>query len=405
MTPAPHNPEQDLSQTLARQADRFVEAGGAPLELDQVLSRAGEIRRGRRMRATMVMAAVVLAVAVPVGITTLGQNDPTRPPVQPAATTTPDRSNVELGEYKDGAAPKTGYVDGDKLIYNGTERSIGDGQVSYLARMDGGFLIGQSDNSGNLTARFMRDQGTTTEPRTLDGGFAVSPQGLFGAFVGTDGTVVVAEGGSTFTEIGHLPTGKGISYSAVAVSDSACNTAESCSVWAVDNGEKSTLWEVSPGTAPAKSKLTGLIAVDTHGNSVRKISYDDQEGATSAFFDIDGNQVWKSSEYFPKSFSPDGKHLIAGPAYGDGLADLQLTILDSATGKPTLDLKSAMGEVEGSVVSVFEVVWEDDQHVLAVVAEGTRFAVLRVGLDGSREYAVAPKQVADSFDAAPFRLG
>lgn len=403
MTPAPHDPEQDLSQTLARQAERFAQRGNA-LELDQVISRAGEIRRGRRMRASMVMAAVVLAVAVPVGITALNDNDPTRKEdTSQFLPASPDTSNVELGEYKVGDAPKTGYADGSTLKFNGTSRFLGGDSVTSLSRINGGFLVGQSDDGGNLNARFVPDQGDDSETRTLAGGFAVSSQRQFGAFVETDGTVIVVDSTGSFTEIGKLPGGKDVSYSAVAVSDSACYTAESCSVWAVDNGESSTVWEVTPGTDPVKSELTGLIAVDAYGNNVRRLSYDDELGATSGYFDVDGNQVWKSSEYYPRSFSPDGTHLIAGPAYGDGYAEQQVTILDNA-GKPTLDLKSAT-DPDGNPVSVLQVVWEDDDHVLAVVAEGTRFAVIRFGLNGSREYAVPLTTVADSYDTSPFRLG
>src|SRR5690606_21313117 len=89
-----HTPENELTATLRRQADRYAAAGGTDLGLDQVLSRAGEIRRGRRMRATMVMAAVVVALAVPVGITTLG-NDPTKPKT-PTPAAAPDGSSISL---------------------------------------------------------------------------------------------------------------------------------------------------------------------------------------------------------------------------------------------------------------------------------------------------------------------
>ena len=66
--------DRDLTTTLNRRADDFARLGGNDLDLSQVVSRAGEIRRGRRMRASMMMAAVVVAVAVPVGITVIGSD-------------------------------------------------------------------------------------------------------------------------------------------------------------------------------------------------------------------------------------------------------------------------------------------------------------------------------------------
>lgn len=410
MTPAQQQPERDLSQTLARQAERFAEAGGSPLELDQILSRAGEIRRGRRMRASMVMAAVVLAVAVPVGITTLSENDPTRPPVQPAATTTPsptvvDTAPVELGEYDAGDAPKNGYVENGTLHYGSTQKELGGGEVNYLARIDGGFLVGQQDK-----VRFVGQDGTFGDQSwTLTTGIAVAPQRLFAAFVETDGTVLAVDGSGQSYEVGKLPAQKDtFSYETVAVSDGDCSgrTAEDCSVWVVETGEVQTLWEISATTGANKvPDLDGLIAVDQSGNIVRQIAYDDYDGATSAFFDVNGKQLWTSKKYAPKSFSPDGKYLLAGPAYGDGYGDTQLTILSSATGKPVLDLKTARVGSNSPLITVLQTAWEDDSHVLAVVVEGQSFAILRFGLDGSREYAVAKLDVPDSAGASPFLLG
>ena len=80
--------DNELTSTLAREAERFTTRHGGDVSIEQVMARAGEIRRGRRMRATMVMAAVVLAAAVPVGITVLNPGSDSNKPTPAAAPNT-----------------------------------------------------------------------------------------------------------------------------------------------------------------------------------------------------------------------------------------------------------------------------------------------------------------------------
>lgn len=405
MSPAQHNPEQDLTNTLARQAERLAQHG-SPLELDQVISRAGEIRRGRRMRASMVMAAVVLAVAVPVGITTLSENDPTKQDQKPpfAATPTPkDDRPIGIGGYTVGSTPKTGYTLDGTLFHNGQKTDIGAGNVSYLEKMTGGFLIGQSDASGATTVttgRFIADDGTVSDQTwALSTNFVASAGGNVGALVETDGTVIAVENGRG-TQAGNLPSTS--TYKTVAVDGESCPN--DCIIWVVETDETPGVWRIVPGVPPEKvTERDGLMTVDGNGNYIRQIAYDDAEGGTYAYFDAQDRQVWQTSTYSPRAFSPDGKYLSAGPQYRDG-NESQVTILDSTTGKPVTDLKTAAVSTGGMNTSVFETAWEDNNHLLATVTNGEDYAVVRVDLNGAREYAVAKDGPADPF-AIPLRLG
>jgi hypothetical protein len=104
------NSEHDLSTHLSREAERFDRLGGSTLELGQVLDRAGEIRRGRRMRATIMMAAVVVAVAVPTAlVATNGHHDK---PVTPAHHTRTDTSPLSLDRLAQGDEPGSGFLEG-----------------------------------------------------------------------------------------------------------------------------------------------------------------------------------------------------------------------------------------------------------------------------------------------------
>ena len=58
---------------------------------------------------------------------------------------------------------------------------------------------------------------------------------------------------------------------------------------------------------------------------------------------------------------------------------------------------------DGSSATYFDEVWEDAEHVLVVTYQDGEWAVVRLGVDGSMEYAVAPRR--GSVDTwSPFRL-
>lgn len=390
MTPAPQhpdNPAHDLSQTLARQADRFTEAGGSPLELDQVLSRAGEIRRGRRMRATMVMAAVAVAVAVPVGISTLTNDDPTRTPVQPAASTPPAPGPIRIDGLKSGSLPAQGYYQAGTLHYGDVEIPVGKGgEVRGLTRINGGFLVERQSSSGDLAVTFLGDDREAGPDKSwpTDGGVAVSPDGNVGAFVQPDGTVVaVQDAGARYFEIAKIPTGSGFVAGAVTGENCSGRSEEAqCVVFVNERDETNKVWAVSPfeGAADAATKLRSVNDFD-EGRTAGIDSVTDT-GSCSAVEGVDGQTLWSTCEEQLKSFSPDGRHLLGVQAYGDGLGDSQLVVLDADTGQKAIDLRVAAG------VTLRTIAWEDDDHVLALVADGNRFAVIRFGLDGSRELAL-----------------
>ena len=57
----------------------------------------------------------------------------------------------------------------------------------------------------------------------------------------------------------------------------------------------------------------------------------------------------------------------------------RLTVLDARTGQKVLEFDG------GGRATAVEAAWEDDGHVLAVVQQGNRQAILRLGLDGTVE--------------------
>ena len=102
---------------------------------------------------------------------------------------------------------------------------------------------------------------------------------------------------------------------------------------------------------------------------------------------INENKTLNTCAYMPLSFSPDGSRLLATGSHGyEGLGTGQLSILDAKTGKKVLTLRND-AKAQATIV---DMQWEDDDHVLAVVFQQGKWAILRVDTKGSAELAAKP---------------
>lgn len=97
-----------------------------------------------------------------------------------------------------------------------------------------------------------------------------------------------------------------------------------------------------------------------------------------------GAVVWERPGIAPGPFSPDGERLLAwaGP---------RLLVLDARTGATLRTLALPRPS--------YDVAWEDDRHVLAVVARRGREVVVRVG-PGGRVSAVTPVRAPGTYALA-----
>lgn len=396
-----------ITRTLAEKAERFNREHHSDLSVEGVLARAGEIRRGRRMRATMAMAAVVLAIAVPVGVTVLGDDTPGPGHERPPATQTPANDDpLTLHGLKQGEAPRTAFELDDSL-YGGSAAPVplgNGGSATGLARISGGFLVARTDGD-SMRVSFLGDDGSgpgTTWP-VADASIAVSPEGNVGAFVEPDGTVIaVQDGGSRWFEVGKVPDAAADAgpYRAAAVTGENCagrSEEVGCTVYVESMGAKPVIGAVSPHRAgtlvhPALRRLDG-IAPD---GDVAGMTSATDTGSCSAVLDKSDTQRWSTCQHQFLGYSPDGKHLLATIPYYDGAGTSSLAVLDADSGRVVLDLRTA----DQAVVAQWG--WEDDTHVLAVLLEGGGAGLVRIGLDGSRELA-APVQSATDF-VSPYLL-
>jgi hypothetical protein len=402
------DPEDDLGQTLSRQADRFAERGGTSLELEQVLSRAGEIRRGRRMRASMVMAALVLAIALPVGISVAGTSDPTKPEPNPAITSKPpvkaDNSPIALGTITTGAAPKDGYYAHGRLTYRGKSVPLPGAVPANVVRMSDGFLVAQDSGGGDLVASFIGDDGTPS-PKTwpTTGSLVVSTSGAMGALVQPDGTVIYIEAGaSRYGPMGKIP-GAG-PFDVDAVLGEGCSgrgEGDGCLVYLHSSGETRGVWTIN-AHGVVKAAASGMVEVNdvsSTGLFAGQTSVTDNGGCSEVRDGAEGKALWPvECQYLFDAFSPDGRYLLAHSP-GDGAGPTDLVILDARTGSSVLRLQAAPDNF------LSELTWEDSTHVLASVYDHGSFAVERFGLNGARYYATEVVHDTDDSQVSPLKLG
>lgn len=390
-----NTPQQDpLARALARQADQFSQRGGAELDLGQVLDRAGQIRRGRRMRATMLMAACVLAIVAPIGIVSLDRDASRQEPTP--ARRVEDRTPLTLTGLSQGAAPRIGYAQDGVLHLEGFSYAAKGERFVAFAAIRNGVLVATSDDQGNLRARLL----DSSQSWPMEGGFAISPDRNVAAFTQPDGTVTaVQDGGSRFFDVGKVPTGTG--FDTVAVSGENCSgrsEADSCAVYVSSKGTEPATWVARPHQPTSRLQPANGLFLSAAGHDRLAWVASVTDAGSCSQVDEGSRALWRTCDHRILSFSLDGHRVLAGAAYADGLGDTQLAVLDAATGKVGLDLKVTDGG------AITQAVWEDDTHVLAVVYDANRWGVLRVGLDGRRELAVAP--APDSGDlASPFVLG
>jgi hypothetical protein len=398
----PTNPtDSDLNIRLAHEADAFFSRGGTVLDIGQVLDRAGEIKRGRRMRATMLMAACVLAVAVPTALVVTRSDHNT--PVMPSHHTKVDSSPLTLKGLERGPEPHDGYaLDGKFHVGNGViGLHAGRDTVTDVARFAGGVLVATRNDNGEHTAHVVDAQGATTSADwPLEGALAVSADGKAAAFVGPDGKPMVnLEGGAKTVVLSRIPRGSGFSAVAFTGDCSHFPLNSSCSVWVTSTGQTPETWQTwfdHPAQRTGR-EFDGVTDV-VDGALVAGISERHEDLTTCSAVERFGQTTpaWSTCDHQLSAFSPDGSRVLAQPD-GDGLGPIGLAVYGADDGQLLLDLDVAdQGYIQ-------QMVWEDNRHVLANVYQDGQWAVVRIGLDGSREYAVPPLPATDDAES-PFVL-
>lgn len=270
------------------------------------------------------------------------------------------------------------------------------GTLSEFAPMGSGFVV-QTRGARRTTTRWVAVDGTPGPRRWRTGdGLAVSPWGTAVAFSGAGGRVwSIDVGGDRVLSFAPVPiTGRG---RAVTISGNHCQedeTSTGCTIYV--NGARG--WYTSSHGIVDRVPHLRLVSTG-HDRWLGGPTSVGDDGSCSAM--LRSSRVrWRTCDHQLSDISSDAARVIGTPALADGLGPTALAVLTTSTG----DVEARfVADRRGRSATYVDHVWEDDDHVLVVTFQAGRWALVRLGVDGTMEYAVAPRRGSVD-DPAPFVL-
>jgi hypothetical protein len=227
-------------------------------------------------------------------------------------------------------------------------------------------------------------------------GLAVSPDHRIVGWLGDHRSVHVVEaGGRQHLALPRIPSGRRL----VAVRGGrTCQEPEGsgCTVFVdaarrvVASSSHGRLTRVGPVRQVADVDQRGRLA----GLAPRPAS---QQRQCWGVWRADGRRVFRTCRYFLDSFSPDGHSLLAERSTVRWASVTRFAVLDDHG-----DVVASWTIRPGPHRGLSQLTWEDDAHLLGVLHAHGRWGVVRIGIDGTVEYAGTP--VAATADLTPYSL-
>lgn len=314
--------------------------------------------------------------------------DPTSAPGPDRAA--PTRQVFDVSGLDTGAAPRIAWSErtgaGRTTIHGPDGTTPADGAVSAFAPMGSGYVV-QTGGALPPRVRWIAADGTPGRREWRSGyGLAVSAGGGAVAFTGPRGRVrVVDSGGDRVLRLPSVP-GRGLHSPALVLGEDCRESATSdgCAVM-VNSTRRPLSWTTSShglvDRTPFQTVSTGV------GRWLGGITSRSDTGTCSALR-RGARTVWTTCRNQLSTISPDREHLVGTPAYSDGFGPTRLDLLAVADGDR---VRSWTPDRRGRSATYFDQVWEDSEHLLVVTFQDDAWAVVRLGTDGSMEYAVAPR--------------
>ena len=344
---------------------------------------------------TVVLAATTLALSAALSPAT--QASPA-----PGSSPRVARTVLDVSDLEQGAPPAIAWSErrSGRTVIHGTggTRTPVSNRLDEFAPMGSGYVV--QTIGGRRTTRWIGADGSPGRREWRAGyGLAVSPLGHVVSFAGRAGRVwTIDQEGDRVFRFNPVPV-TGTAH-AVAVSGENCKEGEGdpgygCSI--AVNGPHRAFYTSSHGIVDTIPHLRQ--ASTGRGRWLGGITSITDFGSCSAML-RSWRVKWRTCDNQLSDISTDNAHVLGTPAYGDGFGPGELDVLATADGSVVHSFASSR---DGSSATYFDEVWEDAEHVLVVTYQDGKWAVVRLGVDGSMEYAVAPR--SGSMDTwSPFGL-
>ena len=268
---------------------------------------------------------------------------------------------------------------------DGSTMPVPDGGFTSFAPMGDG-LVGISADGERPAAIVVDAAGKAVRRAAARGyGLAVSPDGTIVGWLGANGAPQVIEGGGSRTfDLRVVENGSEIG---AILGEQTCKEAVpeggGCVVF-VNSADGERAWvSTSHGLVDSAGSMKS-VADAAEMRVIGVVSRTD-EGSCSGLWKKPRRPVWTTCDFTLLQLSPDGSRVLATDPYLDGLGQRTLAFLD-AGGQVLQHFRSPQ---DGP--TIIQMAWEDADHALAVVLDGDGWSVLRLGVDGTLEYAIAPQ--------------
>jgi hypothetical protein len=266
---------------------------------------------------------------------------------------------------------------------------MGDGAIG-MAGTEAGTQLQQVSGTGRVRTR------------TVDHfGLAVSSDHQIVGWLGDRGTPHVVEGGGTrhFT-MSRLPhVGNGTAIAALwgaGTCQEQVPEGGGCTVFA--NGPHHVWVTDSHGIVTTVGPMLQVSDVNRRGRVLGLVSRrTPHQRACWGAFRADGHRAFRTCDYYLDSFAPDGREVLAthSQVMWDGIR--RFAILDRHG-----DAVQTWTFRPNAHRSLSQLTWEDSHHLLGVLQVNGTYGLVRIGDDGSVEYAGAPVDATNEF--SPYDL-
>ena len=392
-------------------------AGAVPLKpnlADAAIRQAHGIRRRRRIGAAVAAAAVV-AIAVPVGLQagdslSRGDRQPTfverdertgEPEPTDEREVTRATLTVDLAELGAGDPPAVPYLDGSRLVVDGSPVDLGAAAPDIYAITYAGdtAFFSVIDEEGDLELRSVPDAAVNGP---IVGGPWGSPDGRYVSVLERGGRLSVTDTTDGVEHSAALPSGgqlNSISFVGATAylftSDSTTGT-PTLLRWTFEDGELTEVNGIERATAMSPA---GDLVADMH-------EVDDltASSCTELKWRTSGQALWETCRHRIEGFSPDGRYVWGANEYADGAGSTYNVVLDAFTGEQILRINgpASMDRPLSFVDSTFETA----TTLLVSAEQGGQAALVRCDLTTGRcERATELAEVEFPYEGnSPYQL-
>ena len=229
-------------------------------------------------------------------------------------------------------------------------------------------------------------------------GLAVSPDHEIVGWLGDHGAPHVVEGGGArHLTLPPVPHGRTVAtIQGTATCEEQTPEGGGCTVFV--NGARRVRVSTSHGIVDTIGPMPEVSDVNQHGRVTGLVSRRTPDSrACWGVLRAGGHRVFRTCDYYLASFSPAGRRVLAERSQVRWASVRRFAVLarDGRVVRSwTFD--------PGARRSLSQLTWEDDRHLLGVLRAHGRWGLVRIGTDGTVEYAGDP--VATTDELTPYSL-